>query len=71
MRVREYSSKGIAFDKNLHIPETSSITGSIICQREDEGHIFKVCCTVRLWDYPYFTLTCTANCQLSTAGSCQ
>lgn len=42
MSVREYVSKGIPFDKNLHVPEKSSITGSAICHREDEGHIFKV-----------------------------
>ena len=42
VQVRKYCRQGIPFDKNLHVPEVSTITGSVICQREDEGHIFKV-----------------------------
>ena len=30
------------FVAHLHVPESHEYTGSVICQREDEGHLFKV-----------------------------
>ena len=41
-RVRQYSSQGVPFDKHMHVPEVHKCTGEVVCQREDEGHIFKV-----------------------------
>ena len=32
----------IPFRKHLHVPEVSEYTGQVLCNREDEGHIFKV-----------------------------
>ena len=42
-RVQEISSRGIPFREHLHVPEVSKYTGQVLCNRENEGHIFKVC----------------------------
>ena len=42
LRVKQHCSDGVPFDKYLHIPETHKLTGTVVCQREDEGHLFKV-----------------------------
>jgi len=36
-------SKGVPFNKHLYVPEIHPITGMEFCEREDEGHVFKVC----------------------------
>lgn len=41
-KVKQYCADGVAFDKHLHIPEVHKLSGNVVCQREDEGHIFKV-----------------------------
>ena len=40
--VKQYCVDGIPFDKHLHVPEIHKLTGEVFCQREDEGHLFKV-----------------------------
>jgi len=34
--------KGALFKDHLYVPEVHPITGIEFCEREDEGHIFKV-----------------------------
>lgn len=40
--VKQYAHEGIPFDSHLHVPEVHEYTGTVVCQREDEGHLFKV-----------------------------
>lgn len=40
--VRQYVQDGVAFDTHLHVPEVHQCTGAVVCQREDEGHLFRV-----------------------------
>ena len=40
--IKQYVCQGIRFDAYLHVPEIHDYTGSLVCQREDEGHLFKV-----------------------------
>ena len=42
-QIRRYSEQGVPFDKHLHVPEANQYSDKVVCQREDEGHIFKVC----------------------------
>lgn len=41
-KVKQYCADGVHFDNHLHIPEVHKLTGEVVCQREDEGHLFKV-----------------------------
>ena len=41
-KVKQYCADGVSFDKHLHIPEEHKLAGNVMCQREDEGHLFKV-----------------------------
>ena len=41
-QVNLFHSKGIPFNNHLCVPEVHPITGKGFCEREDEGHIFKV-----------------------------
>ncbi len=38
-QIKRFVSQGIPFDNHLHVHH---ITGYVVCQREDEGHLFKV-----------------------------
>ena len=38
-------SKGVPFNNHLYMPEAHPITGLEFCEREDEGHVFKVSST--------------------------
>jgi len=40
--VNLFHSKGANFKDHLYVPEIHPITGVEFCEREDEGHIFKV-----------------------------
>ena len=42
-QVNLLHSQGIPFKDHLYIPEIHPITGVGFCEREDEGHLFKVC----------------------------
>ena len=33
---------GVPFKDHLHVPEVHPLTGVLFCEREDEGHVFKV-----------------------------
>ena len=41
-RVNYYHEQGIPFKTHLYIPEDHPETGLGFCEREDEGHVFKV-----------------------------
>lgn len=40
--VREWQRKGVPFRDHLYVPEIHPDTGVEFCEREDEGHVFKV-----------------------------
>ena len=37
-----WETKGVPFRTHLHVPEEHPLTGSLFCEREDEGNVFKV-----------------------------
>lgn len=41
--VEQYEAKGISFRSHLYVPEVHPITEMEFHEREDEGHVFKVC----------------------------
>ena len=42
-RIRHYHDiVGVPFRYHLYVPEAHTITNLPICEREDEGHVFKV-----------------------------
>ncbi len=41
-KIKKFVADGVPFDNHLHIPEVHPLTGILFCQREDEGHLFKV-----------------------------
>ena len=41
-QVNTWEAKRIPFKKHLYVPEVHPETGKPFCEREDEGHIFKV-----------------------------
>ena len=42
-QVNTWDAKGIPFKKHLYVPEVHLETGKPFCEREYEGHVFKVC----------------------------
>ena len=42
-RVREWDEKGVPFRTYMYVPEVHHITQEPFLEREDEGHVFKVC----------------------------
>lgn len=40
--VDSWSAKGVPFKQHMYVPEVHPITGVGFCEREDEGHVFKV-----------------------------
>ena len=41
-QIKEWERKGVAFQSHLYVPEHHPVTGYLFCEREDEGHVFKV-----------------------------
>ena len=41
-QVNDWHSKGVPFKDHLYVPEVHPLTGVEFCEREDEGHVFKV-----------------------------
>ena len=41
-QIRHWEDQGVPFRTHLHIPEHHPHTGTMFCEREDEGHVFKV-----------------------------
>ena len=45
-QIQYWEGEGVPFKTHLHVPERHPVTGYLFCEREDEGHVFKVClCT--------------------------
>ena len=40
--INQYVSEGVPFNTHLHVPEVYPVTQTVVCMREDEGHLFKV-----------------------------
>lgn len=51
-QVNLWQSKGVPFKDHLYVPEIHPDTGMEFCEREDEGHVFKVC-HLFVWVYAY------------------
>ena len=47
--VNQWHSKGVTFKDHLYVPEIHPVTKMQFCEREDEGHVFKVTST-----FPHF-----------------
>lgn len=43
-QIDHWESEGVPFRNHLHVPEDHPLTGYMFCEREDEGHVFKVRC---------------------------
>jgi len=41
-QVNTWDAKGVPFKTHLYVPEVHPDTDKQFCEREDEGHIFKV-----------------------------
>ena len=41
-QINHWNSKGVPFKDHLYVAEVHPVTGIPFCEREDEGHIFKV-----------------------------
>ena len=41
--VGTWKHNGVPFKSHLHVPESHPATGAMFCEREDEGHVLKVC----------------------------
>ena len=42
-QVCQWEDSGIPFRQHIYVPEIHPITGQVFHEREDEGHVFKVC----------------------------
>ena len=52
-QINHWNSVGVPFKDHLHVPEVHPLTGVLFCEREDEGHVFKVVITVIFVLYMY------------------
>lgn len=41
-QVNQWYSNGVPFKHHLYVPEIHPDTSTEFCEREDEGHVFKV-----------------------------
>ena len=41
-QINSWQMKGVPFKDHLYVPEIHPITGVGFCEREDDGHVFKV-----------------------------
>ena len=44
--MNQWNEQGVPFKTHLYVPEVHPVTGMHFCEREDEGHVFKVCVCV-------------------------
>lgn len=42
-QINSWHAKGILFKHHVYIPEIHPVTQMEFCEREDEGHVLKVC----------------------------
>ena len=52
-QINHWDSVGVPFKDHLHVPEVHPLTGVLFCEREDEGHVFKVIITISYVLYMY------------------
>ena len=48
--IGDWEAQGVPFKSQLYVPEVHPVTGTLFCEREDEGHVLKV-----------LTCACTCN----------
>ena len=41
-QINTWQLKGVPFKDHLYVPEVHPVTGVGFCEREDDGHVFKV-----------------------------
>ena len=41
-QINHWEDQGVPFKTHLHVPECHPVTKTLFCEREDEGHVFKV-----------------------------
>lgn len=60
-QINKWDREGVPFRTHVHVPEQHPVTKTLFCEREDEGHVFKVsiaqCLLIVL------LLTCVENCK--------
>lgn len=42
-KIKQWADQGVPFRTHLYVPEVHPDTGEEFHEREDEGHVFKVC----------------------------
>lgn len=40
--VQQYDASGVPFKTHFHVPEIHPVYGSVVYEREDEGHLLTV-----------------------------
>ena len=58
-QVDYWHAQGIPFKDHLYVPEIHPDTQMMFCEREDEGHVFKVSLCVIALQYIHVQVTCT------------
>ena len=48
-QINHRDNLGVPFKTHLHVPERHPDTNSVFCEREDEGHVFKVFKFIYVW----------------------
>ena len=67
-KINLWQFKGVPFKDHMYVPEVHPVTGPEFCEREDEGHIFKV----NVWLYKYYVkaLLCIMHTHLHQHNTC-
>jgi len=55
--IGDCEAQGVPFKSQLYVPEVHPVTGTLFCEREDEGHVLKV-------------LTCACTCDSYILSQC-
>ena len=61
--VESWEAQGVPFKAHLHVPEVHPVTGTLFCEREDEGHVLKVttCACITLILHVYIKISITSS----------
>ena len=57
--IKSWDEQGVPFRTHLYVPEVHPLTGVEFCEREDEGHVFKVSLLVRCITPTYTPPVCS------------
>ena len=63
-QINTWHTKGVPFKHHVYVPEIHPSTSIEFCEREDEGHVFKVS-TILLLPIGYIIFSCHYNNHLS------